>query len=43
MNIIILCGGQGQRFKKDNYLQPKPLIKIFENYMIEYILNNIID
>jgi NDP-sugar pyrophosphorylase family protein len=28
MNIIIPIGGIGERFKKESYNQPKPLIKI---------------
>jgi len=41
MNIIILLGGQGIRFKNDGYLEPKPLIKIFEKQMIFYVLDNL--
>ena len=41
MNIIIPIGGIGERFKKQGYTSPKPLIKIFEKFMIEYVLDNI--
>lgn len=41
MNIIIPLGGKGERFSKENYKQPKPLIKIFEKTMIEYVLDNL--
>jgi HAD superfamily hydrolase (TIGR01509 family) len=41
MNIIIPLGGKGQRFKDNNFLQPKPLINIFEKQMIFYVLDNI--
>jgi CTP:phosphocholine cytidylyltransferase-like protein len=35
MNIIIPLGGRGERFSKNGYTQPKPLITIFEKSMIE--------
>ena len=41
MNIIIPLGGKGERFFKNGYMQPKPLIQIFDKFMIEYILDNI--
>jgi len=41
MNIIIPVGGLGLRFKNANYDKPKPLIKIFEKSMIEYVLDNL--
>ena len=41
MNIIIPLGGKGERFAKNGYLQPKPLIPIFEKCMIEYVLDNL--
>ena len=41
MNIIIPLGGKGERFSKNGYLQPKPLIKILDKMMIEYVLDNI--
>lgn len=41
MNIIIPLGGKGERFSKNGYLQPKPLIPIFDKTMIEYVLDNI--
>ena len=40
MNIIIPIGGKGERFKKENYRQPKPLIPIFEKPMLFYLLDN---
>ena len=42
MNIIIPLGGKGDRFTNCGYTQPKPLIKIFEKCMIEYVLDNLI-
>jgi len=30
MNIIIPLGGKGERFSKEGYVHPKPLIPIFE-------------
>jgi hypothetical protein len=41
MNIIIPLGGKGERFSKNGYTQPKPLIRIFEKCMIEYVLDNL--
>uniref|UniRef100_A0A6C0ARX2 CHK kinase-like domain-containing protein n=1 Tax=viral metagenome TaxID=1070528 RepID=A0A6C0ARX2_9ZZZZ len=41
MNIIIPLGGKGERFSKNGYKQPKPLIPIFEKCMIEYVLDNL--
>jgi HAD superfamily hydrolase (TIGR01509 family) len=41
MNIIIPLGGKGERFSKNGYTQPKPLIQIFEKCMIEYVLDNL--
>ena len=41
MNIIIPLGGKGERFLKNGFLEPKPLIKIFEKCMIEYVLDNL--
>ena len=41
MNIIIPIGGKGERFKKENYRQPKPLIPIFEKPMLFYLLDNL--
>jgi HAD superfamily hydrolase (TIGR01509 family) len=41
MNIIIPLGGKGERFSKNGYTQPKPLIKIFEKRMIEYVIDNL--
>jgi HAD superfamily hydrolase (TIGR01509 family) len=41
MNIIIPLGGRGERFSKNGYTEPKPLIKIFDKCMIEYVLDNL--
>ena len=35
MNIIIPLGGKGERFSKNGYDRPKPLIPIFDKRMIE--------
>jgi len=43
MNIIIPLGGKGERFSKNGYTQPKPLITIFEKCMIEYVLDNLVN
>jgi len=42
MNIIIPLGGKGERFSKNGYKNPKPLISIFDKCMIEYVLDNLI-
>lgn len=41
MNIIIPLGGKGERFSKNGYTQPKPLIDIFDKRMIEYVIDNL--
>jgi len=41
MNIIIPLGGRGERFYKEGYTIPKPLIKIFNKEMIFYLLDNL--
>ena len=41
MNIIIPLGGIGQRFKNEDYTQPKSLIKIFGKPMIFWVLDNL--
>jgi HAD superfamily hydrolase (TIGR01509 family) len=41
MNIIIPLGGKGERFKKNGYDKPKPLIKIFDKCMIDYLIDNL--
>jgi len=41
MNIIIPLGGKGERFSKNGYLQPKPLIPIYDKCMIDYVLDNL--
>ncbi len=42
MNIIIPLGGKGERFKNNGYIQPKPLINIFDKQMIFYVLDNLV-
>ena len=41
MNIIIPLGGKGERFSKNGYLQPKPLIPIYNKKMIEHVIDNL--
>ena len=41
MNIIIPLGGKGERFYKEGYIVPKPLIKIYDKEMIFYLLDNL--
>jgi hypothetical protein len=40
-NIIIPLCGKGERFINGGYTVPKPLIKIFDKPMIEYVIDNI--
>jgi beta-phosphoglucomutase-like phosphatase (HAD superfamily)/dTDP-glucose pyrophosphorylase len=41
MNIIIPLGGKGERFYKNGYTQPKPLILVLNKSIIEYVLDNL--
>lgn len=41
MNIIIPLGGTGERFKKENYALPKPLIKVLGKEMILHVIQNL--
>jgi HAD superfamily hydrolase (TIGR01509 family) len=41
MNIIFPIGGKGERFFKEGYTKPKPLIPILEKTMIETVIDNI--
>jgi capsule biosynthesis phosphatase len=41
MIVIIPLGGTGERFKKNNYKEPKALIKVFGQPILFYLLNNI--
>jgi len=41
MNIIIPLGGKGERFVKKGYNSPKPLIKIFDKSIINYVIDNL--
>ena len=42
MNIIIPLGGKGERFAKDGYSKPKPLIDVLNKQMIFCVLDNLI-
>lgn len=41
MNVIIPLCGLGERFKKDGYTAPKPLIRVFGKQMIFHVLDNL--
>jgi beta-phosphoglucomutase-like phosphatase (HAD superfamily)/molybdopterin-guanine dinucleotide biosynthesis protein A len=41
MNIIIPIGGKGERFLKNGYKEPKPLIPVLGKQMIFYVLDNL--
>ena len=40
LSVIILCGGEGQRLRPLTKKIPKPLIKIRNTGIIEYIINH---
>ena len=37
LNLIIPMAGKGERFKKENYIDFKPFIKINNKFMFEYV------
>jgi len=41
MNIIIPIGGKGERFKKNGFNNPKPLINVLGKEIIFYVLDNL--
>ena len=41
MIVVIPLGGQGDRFKKNGYTQPKALIKVFGKPILHYLLDNL--
>jgi NDP-sugar pyrophosphorylase family protein len=41
MNIIIPLGGKGERFRKEGYTLPKPLIKVLNKEILFHVLDNI--
>ena len=41
MNIIIPLGGKGERFVKEGYSNPKPLIDVLNKPMIFWVLDNL--
>jgi HAD superfamily hydrolase (TIGR01509 family) len=41
MNIIFPIGGKGERFFKEGYTKPKPLIHVFSKTMIETVIDNL--
>jgi HAD superfamily hydrolase (TIGR01509 family) len=43
MYIIIPLGGKGERFSKNGYKNPKPLIKVLNKEIISYLLDNIVE
>jgi len=42
MNIIIPLGGKGERFVREGYSDPKPLINVLNKQMIFWVLDNLI-
>jgi HAD superfamily hydrolase (TIGR01509 family) len=41
MNIIFPIGGKGERFKKEGYSLPKPLIPVFDKCIFFHVLDNL--
>jgi dTDP-glucose pyrophosphorylase len=41
MNILIPLGGLGERFKKEGYNDPKPLIKVLNKEILFHVLDNL--
>ena len=41
MNILIPLGGLGERFKKEGYNNPKPLIKVLNKEILFHVLDNL--
>jgi dTDP-glucose pyrophosphorylase len=41
MNIIIPLGGKGERFRKQGYDKPKPLIKVLDKEILFYVIDNL--
>lgn len=40
LNICIPCAGEGSRFRKEGYTDPKPFINVIDKWMILWVLNN---
>ncbi|MAH99320.1 MAG: glucose-1-phosphate cytidylyltransferase [Euryarchaeota archaeon] len=40
MNVFILAGGKGTRFREETSFKPKPMIEINETPMLEHIINH---
>jgi dTDP-glucose pyrophosphorylase len=41
MNIIIPLGGKGERFRKEGYTDPKPLIKVLGKEILFHVIDNL--
>lgn len=41
MNIIFPIGGKGERFKKQGYTLPKPLIPVFDKCILFHVMDNL--
>ena len=42
MNVVLLLGGRGTRFKNENYCRPKPLINIAGKPIIRWLLDMLV-
>ena len=41
INVIIPLAGEGRRFKKKDFLKPKPLIKVFKKTLVEISIKSL--
>lgn len=41
MDIIIPLGGKGERFSKENYAEPKPLVSVLDQPLISHLLDRL--
>ena len=42
LTVIVLCGGKGERLKPLTLKTPKPLMKIKDKTILEYIINHLL-
>tara|TARA_A100001011_G_scaffold400652_1_gene517224 strand:- start:883 stop:1590 length:708 start_codon:yes stop_codon:yes gene_type:complete len=43
LSVLILCGGEGQRLRPLTKKIPKPLVRIKDKSILEYIINHLLD
>ncbi len=42
MNVIVPLAGKGERFRREGYTDPKPLIQVCDKRIIEHVIDNIV-